>query len=171
MNTLGAWQKSCFRTFSTCQTYQNSGVTNNTVGPSKFAHFNPNTFLASSGVTSFGLQSPIRRQGRGNTVGLKCIVKEHRLTMYQRWNCFSACLFPHTTIHISTRYCERNDGPKKQPVIDGGCGRPGRDVLLNTRPCRDPPMLHHTKRWNLQFTSKYIIINMFSYYWYYHRVA
>jgi hypothetical protein len=39
---------------------------NNTVGPSKFAHCNPNTFLPSSGVTSSGLQRPIRRQGIGD---------------------------------------------------------------------------------------------------------
>jgi hypothetical protein len=50
----------------TCKTYQNSVVTDNTVGPSKFVHFNPNIFLASCGVTTFRLQSPIRRQGKGN---------------------------------------------------------------------------------------------------------
>jgi hypothetical protein len=84
------------RDFSTCQTYQNGGVKNNTVGPSKFAHFNPNT-LRSSGVTSFGLQRPIKWQVRGNTVGLRCLLEEHCRTMYQRWHYCGACLLPHTT--------------------------------------------------------------------------
>jgi hypothetical protein len=66
MSTLWAWQKKMLQQLFKCQTFQNSVVTNNTVGPSKFVHFNPNIFLACSGVTSFRLQSPIRRQSRGD---------------------------------------------------------------------------------------------------------
>jgi hypothetical protein len=40
---------------STCQTYKHIGVTNNTVGSSKFARFNPTTSLVNSDVTSLGL--------------------------------------------------------------------------------------------------------------------
>jgi hypothetical protein len=64
-----------------------------------------------------------------------------------------------------------HDVLKKQPVGNGRCGRPGRKVLLGTSTRRDPTLLHQTKTQNLRIiTSKYIIIDMFSYYRYYHRL-
>jgi hypothetical protein len=58
-----------------------------------------------------------------------------------------------------TQSMPSHDRLKKHPVGDGGSHWPGRDILLNTGPRRDPPLLHQTKRRNLEITSKYIIID------------
>jgi hypothetical protein len=68
-----------------------------------------------------------------------------------------------------TQSMSGHDGSNKKPVgDDGGCGRPGRNDLLNTQPRRDPPLLHQTKQHNLQIISKDIIIDIFNYYQYNH---
>lgn len=40
--------------------------------------------------------------------------------------------------------------PKKQQVSNGVRGRPGHDILLNTRQRQDPTVMHQTKQRNLQ---------------------